>query len=85
MWSAHTLVELSAGDVRSAQVLLSVLQKRQLCFWCFYILLSIICLNCTHVQLFLVYGCFAFCCSRRRSSRYKPFSQGSQVPSPSLS
>ena len=82
MWSAHPLVVLSAGDVRSAQVLFPVLQKWQLCF---YILLSIICLNCTRVQLFLVYSCFVFCCSRRRLSRYKHFSQGSQVRSPSLS
>lgn len=54
-------------------------------FLTFLYLLSIICLNCTHVQLFLVYSFFVFYRSRRRSSGYKLCSQGPQVPSPSLS
>ena len=55
-------------------------------FWSFCILLSIICPNCTCMQLFLVpYSFFVFCCLRRRLSRCKNCSKGSQVPGPSLS
>ena len=55
-------------------------------FLVFSIFLSIICPNCTCMQLFLVpYNFFVFCCSRRGLSRCKPRSKGSQVPGPGLS
>ena len=67
--------------MRSALLLLPALQKWQLDFWSFCIFLSIICPNCACTQLFLVpYGFFVFCFSRRRLSRCKHCSRGSQVP-----
>ena len=57
------LVVLSAGGVLSALLLLLALQKWQLGFWSFCILLSIICPNYACTQLFLVpYIFFVFCC-----------------------
>ena len=62
------------------------LQKWQLGFWSLCIFLSIICPNCTYMQLFVVpYSFFVFCCSRRCLSRCKHGSKGFQVPGPSLS
>ena len=55
-------------------------------FWSFFILLFIICPNCTYMQLFLVpYIFFVFCCSRRCLSMCKNCSKGPQVSGPSLS
>ena len=66
--------------------LLPPLQKWQLGFWSFCILLSIICPNCACMQLFLVpHSFFVFCCLRRCLSRCKHCSKVSQVPGPSLS
>ena len=65
--------------------LLPTPQKWQLGFWSFCILF-IICPNGACTQLFLVpYRFFVFCCSRRRLSRWKHCSKGSQVPACLLS
>ena len=51
-------------------------------FWSFCIFLSIICINCTCMQLFLIPSSFfVFCCLRRRLSRCKHYSKGSQPAS----
>ena len=75
------LVVVSAGGRPST--LLLVLQKWQLVFWSFCILLSISCPNCNCWRLFLV-PCyfFVFYCSRRCFSRCKRCSKGTQVPGP---
>ena len=77
------LVVLSAGGRPRTLFLLLVLQKWQLVFWSFCILLSISCPNCPCRQLFLV-PCyfFVFYCSRRRFSRCKHCPNGTQVPGP---
>ena len=50
-------------------------------FWYFCFLLSLVYPNCAHIQLFLApYSFFVFCCRRRRLSRSKHCSEGSQVP-----
>ena len=80
-WAAHPLVVLSARGLRRTLLLLPAPQKWQLGFWSFCILLFIICPKCACTQLFLVpYIFFVFCCLRRRLSRCKHCSKGSQVP-----
>ena len=50
-------------------------------FWSFCIFLSIICTNCTYMQLFLVpYDFFVFCCWKSHLPRCKRCSKGFQVP-----
>ena len=67
--------------VLDALLLLPALQKWQMGFWSFCILLSIICPNCACIHLILVpYSFFEFCCSRRRLSSCKHCSKGSQFP-----
>ena len=66
------LVVVCAGGIHITLLLLPVLQKWQLNFFVFCILLSIICPNCACTQLFSVpYSFFAFCCLRRCLSRCK--------------
>ena len=61
--------------------LLRALQRWQLGFWSFHILLSIDLPQLASMQLFLVpYSFFVFCCWRRRVSRYKQCCKGSWVP-----
>ena len=80
------LVVLCAGVVHSTVLLPTLLllldlQKLQLAFWSFRILLSVICPSCTCTQLFLApYSFFVFCGSRRSLSRCQHCSQGSRVP-----
>ena len=77
------LVVVCVGGMLSTPFLLPAVQKWQLSFWSFCILLTIICPNCTCTQLFLVpYSLFVFCCPRRHSSRCKHRSKGSQLPVP---
>ena len=62
-------------------ILLPAPQKWQLGFWSLCIWLFMIRPNCACTQLFLVpYSFFVFCCWRRRLSRCKHYSKGSQVP-----
>ena len=76
---------LVVACVQGACTVLLSLQKWQLDFWSFCILLYIICPNRTYVQLFLVpYSFFIFCCLRRHLSRFKHCGKGLQVPVPSL-
>ena len=50
-------------------------------FWSFCIFLSIICTNCTYMQLFLVpYDFFIFCCWKRHLSRCKHCGKAFQIP-----
>ena len=77
------LVVVCVGGMLRTLFLLPAIQKWQLSFWSFCILLTIICPNCTCTQLFLVpYSLFVFCCSRRHSSRCRHHSKGSQLPVP---
>ena len=81
-WFAHPLVVVCARGVSSTLFLLLAFCKWQLGVWSFCIL-SIICPNCTCMQLFFSpYSFFVFCCWRRGVSRCKHCSQGSQVPGP---
>lgn len=83
MWSVYTLVVLSAGDMRQACFAPSS-SEVAVVFWYFYILLSIICLNCTHVRSFWVYS-FIFVAQGDVRPGRSTSAKGSQVPSPSPS
>ena len=70
------LVVLCAGIMHGILLLLLSPQTWWLGFDLFRILLFIICLNCTHVQLFLVpYNFFIFCCWKRCLSMCKDCSR----------
>ena len=77
------LVVLSAGGMHCILVLLPALQKQQLGFCFFGILLSIIRPNCTAhscMPCFVFYSFLIFCCSRRHLSGCKQCCKESQVP-----